>query len=121
MILNGDRLLRIGCDLRELELKTLRDNIALVTHEPWLFQDSLEENIRYGNRHATAQDIRAAARAADIHDFILSLPQGYQTVVGEKRNRALRWTEAENCDRARDFERSQGLDLRAKRPRHSMY
>ena len=67
-----------------LELKTLRDNIALVTHEPCLFHDILEENIRYGNRHATAQDIRAAARAADIHDFILSLPQGYQTVVGEK-------------------------------------
>jgi ABC-type multidrug transport system fused ATPase/permease subunit len=62
----------------------LRDNIALVTHEPCLFHDVLEENIRYGNRHATAQDIRAAARAADIHDFILSLPQGYQTIVGER-------------------------------------
>ena len=78
------QILLDGCDLRKLELKTLRDNIALVTHEPCLFHDTLEENIRYGNRHATAQDIRAAARAADIHDFILSLPQGYQTVVGER-------------------------------------
>ena len=78
------QILLDGCDLRELELKTLRENIAVVTHEPFLFHDILEENIRYGNRHATAQDIRAAARAADIHDFILSLPQGYQTVVGER-------------------------------------
>ena len=78
------QILLDGCDLRNLELKTLRDNIALVTHEPCLFHDVLEENIRYGNRNASAQDIRAAARAADIHDFILSLPQGYQTVVGEK-------------------------------------
>lgn len=78
------QILLDGCDLRELELKTLRENIAVVTHEPCLFHDILEENIRYGNRHATAQGIRAAARAADIHDFILSLPQGYQTVVGER-------------------------------------
>jgi len=78
------QILLDGCDLRELELKTLRENIAVVTHEPCLFHDILEENIRYGNRHATARDIRAAARAADIHDFILSLPQGYQTVVGER-------------------------------------
>ena len=78
------QILLDGCDLRELELKTLRENIAVVTPEPFLFHDILEENIRYGNRHATAQDIRAAARAADIHDFILSLPQGYQTVVGER-------------------------------------
>jgi ABC-type multidrug transport system fused ATPase/permease subunit len=78
------QILLDGYDLRDLELKALRDNIALVTHEPCLFHDILEENIRYGNRYATAQDIRAAAQAADIHDFILSLPQGYQTVVGEK-------------------------------------
>ena len=78
------QILLDGYDLRDLEFKTLRENIAVITHEPCLFHATIEDNIRYGNPHATAQDIHAAARAADIHEFILSLPQGYQTVVGEK-------------------------------------
>lgn len=78
------QILRDVYDLRKLKFKTLRENIAVVTHEPCLFHGIIEENIRDGNRHATAQDIHAAARAADVHEFILSLPQGYQTVVGER-------------------------------------
>jgi ATP-binding cassette subfamily B protein len=78
------QILLDGHDLRELQFKTLRENVAVITHEPCLFHSTIEENIRYGNPHATAQDIHAAARAADVHEFILSLPHGYQTVVGER-------------------------------------
>ena len=78
------QILLDGHDLRELRFKTLRANIAVITHEPCLFHATIEENIRYGSPHATTQDIYAAAHAADIHEFILSLPQGYQTVVGER-------------------------------------
>jgi ATP-binding cassette subfamily B protein len=78
------QILLDGHDLRELQFKTLRENIAVITHEPCLFHCTIEENIRYGNPHATAQDIHAAAQAADVSEFILSLPHGYQTVVGER-------------------------------------
>jgi ABC-type multidrug transport system fused ATPase/permease subunit len=78
------QILLDGHDLRELQFKTLRENIAVITHEPCLFHSTIEENIRYGNPHATAEDIHAAAQAADVHEFILSLPHGYQTVVGER-------------------------------------
>ena len=79
-----DRFCWMGTICANSEFKTLRENIAVITHEPCLFHCTIEENIRYGNPHATAQDIHAAAQAADVHEFILSLPHGYQTVVGEK-------------------------------------
>jgi ABC-type multidrug transport system fused ATPase/permease subunit len=78
------QILLDGHDLRELRFKTLRENIAVITHEPCLFHGTIEQNIRYGSPHATAEDIHAAAQAADVHEFILSLPHGYQTVVGER-------------------------------------
>jgi ATP-binding cassette, subfamily B, bacterial len=73
-----------GHDLRTLQFKTLRNNIAVITQEPCLFRATLEENIRYANFPATAGDIRRAARAAEVDEFICSLPQGYQTVIGER-------------------------------------
>ena len=73
-----------GCDLREVSLKCVRSNIALVTSAPHLFHATVEENLRYANWQATAEELRAAARTAGADDFILSLPQGYQTVIGEK-------------------------------------
>src|SRR5690606_527499 len=72
-----------GRDIRGLSLPSLRDHIALVTQEPFLFDDTIAANIAYGRPGATAEDIVAAARAAAAHDFIAALPDGYATRVGE--------------------------------------
>ncbi|MET4685005.1 ABC transporter ATP-binding protein [Brevundimonas faecalis] len=72
-----------GRDIRELSLSSLRDQIALVTQEPFLFDDTIAANIAYGRRGATAEQIVEAARAAAAHDFIAALPDGYATRVGE--------------------------------------
>ncbi len=72
-----------GRDIRELRLHDLRARIALVTQEPFLFDDTLAANIAYGRPGATAEDIVAAARAAAAHDFITALPEGYATRAGE--------------------------------------
>jgi ATP-binding cassette subfamily B protein/subfamily B ATP-binding cassette protein MsbA len=78
-------LVRIdGRDVRDITLKSLRGQIAMVLQEPFLFPLTIMENIAYGRQHATMGDIEAAARAARAHDFITRLPQGYQTVVGER-------------------------------------
>ncbi|MFK0298570.1 ABC transporter ATP-binding protein [Brevundimonas sp. NPDC090276] len=70
-------------DIRELKLKSLRDHIALVTQEPFLFDDTIAANIAYGRQGATAEQIVEAARSAAAHDFIAALPEGYATRVGE--------------------------------------
>jgi subfamily B ATP-binding cassette protein MsbA len=72
-----------GHDVRELKLHDLRDHIALVTQEPFLFDDTIAANIAYGRPGATQDQIEAAARAAAAHDFISALPDGYQTRGGE--------------------------------------
>ena len=72
-----------GRDIRELKLHDLRSRIALVTQEPFLFDDTLAANIAYGRPGATAEDIVAAAQAAAAHDFITALPEGYATRAGE--------------------------------------
>jgi subfamily B ATP-binding cassette protein MsbA len=72
-----------GRDIRELRLHDLRANIALVTQEPFLFDDTLAANIAYGRPGATAEQIADAARAAAAHDFISALPEGYETRAGE--------------------------------------
>ena len=72
-----------GHDVRDLRLHDLRDHIALVTQEPFLFDDTIAANIAYGRPAATQDQIEAAARAAAAHDFILALPDGYQTRGGE--------------------------------------
>jgi ABC-type multidrug transport system fused ATPase/permease subunit len=73
-----------GHDLRDLTVKTLRDNLALVIQEPILFSCTLRENIAYGRPGATTEEITAAAKAANAHDFISALPQGYESTVGER-------------------------------------
>ena len=73
-----------GQDLRALSLKSLRQNIALVTQEPILFAASIRENIAYGRPGATQAEIEAAAKAAGAHEFISRLPQGYENPVGER-------------------------------------
>ena len=72
-----------GTDLREVTLASLRDHIALVTQEPFLFDDSVRANIAYARPDAPQDQIEAAARAAAAHEFILALPDGYDTGVGE--------------------------------------
>jgi subfamily B ATP-binding cassette protein MsbA len=72
-----------GVDVRALQLQDLRDHIALVTQEPFLFDDTVAANIAYGRPGATEVQIHAAARAAAAHDFIVGLPDGYATRAGE--------------------------------------
>lgn len=73
-----------GTDTRDLSLRSLRSNIALVLQETVLFSETILENIRYGRRNATRDEIIAAAHAAQAHDFIIALADGYDTVIGER-------------------------------------
>ena len=73
-----------GIDIRQLTLKSLRDLVSIVLQEPLLFSGSILENIRYGRLDASRSEIEDAARAANAHDFILRLPDGYETVLGER-------------------------------------
>jgi ATP-binding cassette subfamily B protein len=73
-----------GIDVRQAELKSLRRQIGVVLQTSLLFSDSIRENIAYGRPDAGEDEIIAAAKAAQAHDFILELPQGYDTVVGER-------------------------------------
>jgi len=72
-----------GTDVRDLTLASLREQIALVTQEPFLFDDTIRANIAYARPDASEAEIEAAARAAAAHDFISELPAGYATLVGE--------------------------------------
>jgi subfamily B ATP-binding cassette protein MsbA len=72
-----------GADVRDLTLASLRDQIALVTQEPFLFDDTVRANIAYARPDASPAQVEAAARAAAAHDFIAELPDGYDTQVGE--------------------------------------
>ncbi len=71
-----------GVDVKDLSLTQLRTNIGIVSQEIYLFIGSIADNIRYANQNATYDDIIAAAKAAHAHDFIISLPDGYETKVG---------------------------------------
>jgi subfamily B ATP-binding cassette protein MsbA len=72
-----------GCDVRTLNLRSLRKQIGIVTQETILFDDTIYNNIAYGNRRARREDVEAAAQKAFAHDFISQLPAGYDTRVGE--------------------------------------
>ena len=73
-----------GHDVRDLTLDSLRDTVGFVMQDPHLFHDTIRENLRYAKPDATDEELVAAARAARIHDLIESLPDGYDTVVGER-------------------------------------
>ncbi|HZV83368.1 MAG TPA: ATP-binding cassette domain-containing protein, partial [Brevundimonas sp.] len=79
----GGALTVNGQDIRELRLEDLRARIALVTQEPFLFDDTIAANIAYGRPGASQAEIEAAAAAAAAHDFITALPEGYLTRAGE--------------------------------------
>jgi subfamily B ATP-binding cassette protein MsbA len=78
------RLLVDGYDVRDISLESLRRAISLVPQDAAVFGGTVEENIRYGRLEATAEELELAARAANAHDFITALPQGYQTVLGDR-------------------------------------
>jgi ATP-binding cassette subfamily B protein len=78
------RVLADGVDVRELETGHYRRQIGIVLQEPYLFHGSVLENIRYGHPEARLEEVVEAAKAANAHDFIVKLPQGYDTVVGER-------------------------------------
>jgi ATP-binding cassette subfamily B protein len=78
------RILFDGIDLRDCTVRSLRSQIGLVSQEVILFNGSVRENIRMGYLEASDEEVEAAAKSAEIHDFILSLPQGYDTPVGDR-------------------------------------
>jgi len=73
-----------GHDVRDVTLASLRENVGIVTQETYLFHDTIAVNLRYAKTDATDAELIAACRAANIHEFIASLPDGYDTVVGER-------------------------------------
>jgi ATP-binding cassette subfamily B protein len=81
---HAGRVLVDGHDIRDLTLECLRESISVVMQEPVLFMGTIQENIRYGKLDATDEEVEAAARAANCHEFISRLPHGYKTPLGER-------------------------------------
>lgn len=73
-----------GLDVREAKLVSLRRQIGIVAQDPFLFSDTVRENIAFGRPHASQEQIEEAARLAQAHDFVVALPEGYDTVIGER-------------------------------------
>jgi ATP-binding cassette, subfamily B, bacterial MsbA len=78
------RLLVDGCDVRDVTLASLREQVGIVTQETVLFNDTVRNNIAYGQPHVALKDVESAARGALAHDFIKALPAGYDEVIGER-------------------------------------
>ncbi|HET9029432.1 MAG TPA: ATP-binding cassette domain-containing protein, partial [Candidatus Aquilonibacter sp.] len=78
------RVLVDGHDVRSVTLESLRRDIGIVTQETYLFHDTIASNLRYAKPGATIDELAAACRAANIHEFISGLPNGYETIVGER-------------------------------------
>ena len=83
----GGRITVDGKDVRSLTLKSLRSQIGMVQQDVYLFCGTIRDNIAYGRPGASQQEIEDAAKRANIHDFIISLPDGYDTYVGERGTR----------------------------------
>ena len=79
----GGEILVGGHNVKEYKLDSLMKNISMVFQDVYLFNDTIENNIRFGKQDATHEEVVEAAKAACCHDFIMSLPEGYDTVLGE--------------------------------------
>jgi subfamily B ATP-binding cassette protein MsbA len=84
---SGGEILIDGVDVRQVSLASLRKQIGIVTQDTVLFDDTIATNIAYGSSDAPQAQIEAAARAANAHDFIVALPEGYATLIGERGQR----------------------------------
>jgi ATP-binding cassette, subfamily B, bacterial MsbA len=84
---SGGRITLDGVDLRELQIQGLRGMIGVVTQETFLFNDSIANNIRYGTPGSTDEQVRAAAKVANAHEFIEQQPLGYDTLIGDRGTR----------------------------------
>jgi subfamily B ATP-binding cassette protein MsbA len=73
-----------GCDIREVTQSSLRENIAMVNQDTFLFHDTIAANIRYGKLDATRAEIEAAAKLAHAHEFIMAKDKGYETIIGDQ-------------------------------------
>jgi len=80
----GGRILIDGQDLRDVTLASLTSQIGMVTQETYLFHDTIRVNLLYAREDASQAQVEAAARAANIHDFVMGLPNGYETIAGER-------------------------------------
>lgn len=81
---SSGRILIDGYDVRDVTLASLRSQIGIVTQDTVLFNDTLRNNIAYGQPHVSLKPVEAAARAAHAHEFISALPEGYDTIIGER-------------------------------------
>lgn len=81
---NEGRVMIDGIDVRDVTLDSLSDQIGMVTQETYLFHDTIRTNLSYAHLDASQEDLEKAAKAANIHDFIMGLPNGYDTIVGER-------------------------------------
>ena len=86
-----------GLNVKQIKGESMRKNIAIVSQEIYLFRGTIADNIRYAKPDATMEEVIASARVASAHDFILSLPDGYETIVGTG-SRSLSGGEAANFD-----------------------
>ena len=82
--INAGRILLDGKDIREISLRSLRTNIGVVQQDVYLFAGTVADNIRYGKLDASREEIIAAAKRANAHDFVLALPNGYDTDIGQR-------------------------------------
>ena len=83
----GGKITIDGKDIRTLQLKSLRNHIGIVQQDVYMFYGTIKDNIAYGRPNASMDEIIAAAKRANIHDFISQLPEGYDTFVGERGTR----------------------------------
>lgn len=73
-----------GYDIRDVTIESLRKNIGMVTQDTYLFNDSIHQNLLFSNPHATESEVQSACKTANIHEVIMSLPDGYDTIVGDR-------------------------------------
>lgn len=106
---SGD-ILYNGCDIDDTDSESLLENVTMVSQSTYLFNETIEDNLRIAKRNATQEEIEAACKMASVHDFIMSLPEGYQTRVGMQGDR-LSAGEKQRIGLARAFLRGSGLIL----------
>jgi subfamily B ATP-binding cassette protein MsbA len=97
------RLLIDGNDARDVTLSSLREQVGIVTQETVLFNDTVRNNIAYGQPHVPLKEVESAARGALAHDFIQALPKGYDEVIGEHRHRPRDSKERADPDSGRSY------------------